>query len=105
MWRGQPVAGPDAEEDGGRLADPAFVPWSEGGDPSGRGPRPLWGAPAPPSHDRPSPPEWEPEPTAAPVRAPAPVPAEPFTVEEDRRGPVMHWIPPEGGAPIGRGGG
>ncbi|MHB8220374.1 MAG: hypothetical protein ACYDHU_08660 [Acidimicrobiales bacterium] len=89
MWRGQPVAGPDVDEGHGRLADPAFVPWSEGGDPSGRGPLPLWGAPVSASHSPPAPAEL--------------TPSDQYSVEEDRMGPKMQWMPPDGGGPNGYG--
>jgi hypothetical protein len=81
MWRGRPL--PEATG-GGALTDPGFVPWEEGGDPSGRGPLPLWGGPVEIPDD--SPPEGH------------PASRETFVVDWDRMGPVVRWSPP-GGSP------
>jgi hypothetical protein len=45
VWRGRPMPEWDSASLTRGQVDPAFVPWSEGGDPSGRGPLPLWGSP------------------------------------------------------------
>lgn len=87
MWRGQPVAGPDVDDGRGRMADPAFVPWSEGGDPSGRGSIPLWGAPPTTSPGRPQPPD--------------PPSDDLFTVDEQPTGPKVRWLPTDGRSPNG----
>lgn len=94
LWRGvEPsgvpgAAGPDSAGGPGSAAgpgsgDPARVPMSRGGDPSGRGPIPLWGAPV----------EDLGPPAGADRR-----PRGRFEVGTDAMGPVLQWVPDRTGA-------